>query len=442
MSLPTRFASHLATLGLEPGPVLVAVSGGPDSVALLDLLAQTRDRHGLEPIVAHADHGIHPDSGAVAREVERLAASYGFPCVVGRLALGPKAGETAARRARIEWLQTVRRSQRANAILTAHHADDQVETVLMRFLRGSGPAGLAGIRRRQGLWVRPLLAFGREELARHLSERGLAAWDDPANRDPRHLRSWVRIALVPLLRKRLPDLDQRIRGAARQAGLQRAAWDSLLDQLAELEWRVERGGGSVARSPLAAYDRPLAVALLQAMARRVGFVLGPARAARALKFLTTAESGAVFELGSGWRFEVNFDRLLLLPPVASGVPASLVIAQRADGGAERWGEWTITWTVEPAPTQQRRDGCTAWFIPQPLMVRPWQSGERIHPLGGPGRRLVARCFQDARVARSRRSTWPVFDAAGHAVWIPGVCRGQELIPLAGSPALRVDVTRS
>jgi len=441
MSLQDAFASHLATLGLEPGPVLVAVSGGPDSVALLDLLAQTRDRHGLEPIVAHADHGIHPESAAVAREVERLAASYGFPCVVGRLALGPKAGETAARRARIEWLETVRREQRANAILTAHQADDQVETVLMRFLRGSGPAGLAGIRRRQGVWVRPLLAFGREELARYVRERGLAAWDDPANRDPRHLRSWIRIALVPLLRERLPDLDQRIRGAARQAGFQRAGWDALLDHLTELDWRVERGGCSVARVPLAACERPLAVALFQAMARRVGFVLGPARAARALKFLATAESGAVLELGSGWRFEVSFDRLLLLPPLVSGVPAVLVIAQRADAGAEQWGEWTITWTVELAPAQQRRDGCTAWFIHQPLMVRPWQSGERIHPLGGPGRRLVARCFQDARVARSRRSTWPVFDAGGHAVWIPGVCRGQELVPPAGSPALRVDVAR-
>ncbi len=102
----------------------------------------------------------------------------------------------------------------------------------------------------------------------------------------------------------------------------------------------------------------------------------------------------------------------------------------------------ITWSVEPAPVEQRRDQCTAWFIHQPLAVRPWQTGERIRPLGGPGRRLVARCFQDARVPRSRRNTWPVFDAGGHAVWIPGVCRGHELMPAAGSRALRVDVARA
>ena len=165
MDLPERLTASLAALELLDGSVVVAVSGGPDSVALLDLLDRTRAMHRLEIIVAHADHGIHPESAAVAATVEALAASLGYPCEVGRLRLGAGASETAAREARYRWLQEVAVRHAAVAILTAHHADDQAETVLMRLLSGSGPAGLAGMAPRAGPLVRPLLPFRRSELA-------------------------------------------------------------------------------------------------------------------------------------------------------------------------------------------------------------------------------------------------------------------------------------
>ena len=145
MSFLELFRRQIATLGLAPGPALVAVSGGPDSVALLDLLVQSHDAHGLDLIVAHLDHGIHPESARVAEQVRALAESYQLPIHVGQLALGPEAGETEARAERYAWLETLRSRLGAGVIFTAHHADDQVETVLMRVLGGSGPAGLAGM---------------------------------------------------------------------------------------------------------------------------------------------------------------------------------------------------------------------------------------------------------------------------------------------------------
>ena len=135
-----RFVSHLASLGLLPARAIVAVSGGPDSVALLDLLLQSRKSHHLDLLVAHADHGISPESGDVAVKVGELARVAGLPFVTARLALGPEASETEAREARYGWLRRMREAHDARWIFTAHHADDQAETVLLRALGGSGPA--------------------------------------------------------------------------------------------------------------------------------------------------------------------------------------------------------------------------------------------------------------------------------------------------------------
>jgi len=221
-------------MGLAEGTWLVAVSGGPDSVALLLLLSDLAASRGLSLVVAHVDHGIHPASAEVAARVEQLAARRRLPVVVGRLALGAGATETEARAARYAWLREQARPLGALGILTGHHADDQAETVLMRVLRGSGPAGLAGMSRRAGDLVRPLLSFRREELAQYLLEQGEVAWLDPANADPRHLRSWIRASLLPRVAERLPDVSERLHAVAAQARLERDAWDEVLERLPAL----------------------------------------------------------------------------------------------------------------------------------------------------------------------------------------------------------------
>src|SRR6266480_2116275 len=190
-SLPARVLAHIRENRLfrDPGEALVAVSGGVDSVALLDLLSDTASELGLSLVVAHVDHGISSDSRTVGRLVKTLAEKYGLPFESAELHLGPDTTETEARRARYAWLREVQKRRGAKYLVTAHHEDDQVETILLRALRGSAPAGLAGIaaRARGGL-VRPLLPFTRAELRDHTTERGLPSYDDPANRDPRHLR--------------------------------------------------------------------------------------------------------------------------------------------------------------------------------------------------------------------------------------------------------------
>jgi tRNA(Ile)-lysidine synthase len=443
-SLARRFAAHLGTLRLEPGRAIVAVSGGCDSIALLDLLLATRATHGLELMVGHVDHGIHPESREVAGRVEALARDAGLTVVLGQLHLGPDASETTARTARYAWLHDLRVGNAARYILTAHHADDQSETVLLRVLAGTGPSGLAAMRGVSGQLVRPLLPFLRRELEDYVAARRLWTWDDPANHDPRHLRSWIRGTVLPLLRERSPDVDHHLQRVSRLASRQRSAWDEVLDALPGLSWQAELDGASLVAAALADLPPALARAVAMAFVRRAGGMLGERHAHRLVRFARTAKSGAQLELPGHWRVEHAFGRLRLLPPdhSRSAAPTALTALPATLDGGLSWGGWRLTWQPDVAPPTQERDAMTAWFIPGGLTVRQWQPGDRVAPLRGAGQRLAVRCFQEARVPRSRRLGWPIVTREGTVLWIPGICRSAHLIPVEGTPAVRVDVAAS
>src|SRR5512142_173614 len=309
-TLAERFLQRLDRRRLlaGPGTALVAVSGGADSVALLDLLAGVAERRNLRLIVAHVDHGIQEGSAGIAEQVRGLAGRYGFPFESAQLELGSGASETVARRARYAWLEDTRRRRGAEWIITAHHQDDQVETVLLRALRGSAPAGLAGMASRsRGGIIRPLLGFTHSELVAHANERGLDFHDDPANEDPRHLRSWLRRDLLPALEGRL---GKQLRGdllrLGRAAAVDRRAWDGVLNRLPGLDLKHHATGFDVARGTLRGYDDPLGATVLRAAARRAGLVLGPSRARQVLA-LAGRPSGRRLAIGNGWEAAVVFD---------------------------------------------------------------------------------------------------------------------------------------
>lgn len=440
MDLAVHLTAVLRRLRLPAGRALVAVSGGPDSVALLDLLVRTRAEHGLELIVAHADHGIHPDSAAVADQVQRVAAGHDLSAIVGHLHLGAAHAyptETVARTSRHGWLRQVALRENAGVIFLAHHADDQAETVLLRSLKGSGVTGLRGMDLRRGLLVRPLLTVPRAILREYVAERGLTAWEDPANADHRHLRSWIRSAILPQLRERVPAVDRHLRRTARDAMRNADGWSGVLRGWSDLEFRDDPGGPSVSAAAVARCEPALAESIVRTLGRMAGGVVGTRAARRALELARGGVSGKYAQLGAGWVAELSFGRLVLRPEGAAGPQAPLAL----DGakGEAGWGSWRVSWRREPAPAEQGRGGFTAWFLPDILAVRPWRRGDRILPLGGTGRRLAVRCFQDARVPAGRRARWPLVDAGGRLVWIPGVCRSTELLPPAGAEALRVDV---
>jgi tRNA(Ile)-lysidine synthase len=435
--LGERFRRHLAALDLAPGAGLVAVSGGIDSMVLLHLLAEHWEAHPLRLTVAHVDHGIHAESGAIADMVTHAAAALGLPIEMTRLALGPRASETRARRARWRWLFETLERLGPGVILTAHHRDDQVETVLMRVLHGSGPAGLTGIAPASPRVVRPLLPFARAAIEEFARARNLPAWDDPANRDPRHERSWLRLEVVPRLRARFPDLDRRILALAAQAALDRAAWDAALEA-PDLAFRLEPDGVSVASAPLRAYHTSLAQTLVMAAGRRAGCPIGPGRAARVVAAARRGRSGLRVELGAGWLAETRFDRLAVVRATARGVWR---ISLCEPAGDARVAGWRVRWGPSAAPGRLARTGWATWLAPGRYEVRPWRPGDRIRPLGTAGSRAVVRCMQETKVGRSDRPQWPVVASQGTVIWVPGVCRSGVAVPAEGTEAWRVDVER-
>jgi tRNA(Ile)-lysidine synthase len=409
-------------------------------VALLDLLNGMAAELGLRLVVAHVDHGIASDSRTVAQSVKSLAATYGVPFEAGELRLGADATETEARRARYAWLREVQQRRGAKYLVTAHHEDDQVETILLRALRGSATAGLAGIRStsRGGL-VRPLLPFTRVELMEYATARGLSVHDDPANRDPRHLRSWVRATLLPLLTERLgPRLRRDLLAQRRHAVGERRAWDQVLDRMPELALRVKKNGFTVARASLLGYDNTLSAALLRAAARRVGLILGPAKA-RKLATLAARPSGRRLSLGDGWSAEVVFDSLRIQRDPAVDCALERIVPSGEQGSA-LFGEFEVTWSPATAPPQIERATWTTWVDGAGWEMRPPAPGDSLVPLGGIGHRPLRRLLMEARIPRSARPRYPVISRGETILWVPGICRSAEGVPAPGTRAVRLDVT--
>ncbi len=222
-----RSAVKLWNDRLGPGLYGLACSGGVDSMALADAAIAELGPNNV--VLIHVDHGLSPRSAQVAADVAAWAKGQGVAAVVRRVEVQRRASlEAAARDARYAALAQVRTEIGASWILLAHTARDQAETVLMRVVRGTGPAGLAGIPMIRDRFVRPLLQLPREVVELYVKERGLPTWHDPMNDDPRIARVRFRTSILPALRAENPAIDDalcRLAAAARE-------WTDAIDALA------------------------------------------------------------------------------------------------------------------------------------------------------------------------------------------------------------------
>lgn len=208
-------------LDLEPGVYVVAVSGGVDSVVLLNMLSM---QPGLRLIVAHYDHGIREDSSEDRHFVDELAKSYHLPFVYDVGNLGPSTSEATARKHRYEFLHHVKDSAGAKAIITAHHEDDLLETVVMNVLRGTGRKGLSPLRSYQRV-KRPLLGMSKKTLVDFAKARNLQWREDSTNQDTKYLRNYLRHKVMPNMTR---EQRTKLLEIAREAEERNQLIDSLL----------------------------------------------------------------------------------------------------------------------------------------------------------------------------------------------------------------------
>ncbi len=231
--------------------VLVACSGGPDSVGLLSILNTLRVSYPLSLLAAHLDHGIRSprETGRDLDLVSRLCGTLGIELIRDKIARGAlqeraraagRSLEEVAREARYDFLRKVARRKRCDYIALGHTADDQEETLIMRFLQGVDVSGLPGIPEKRGELIRPLFGCSRRELLDYLAELGLEFRLDPSNQDLRYLRNAVRLRLLPLVREIFPGVRRSLPALSRKLDRLRAFVESEARQ--RLVWQSIQGG--------------------------------------------------------------------------------------------------------------------------------------------------------------------------------------------------------
>ena len=430
---------------LRPGELLaVAFSGGPDSLALLLAAARLGGRRGCAALAVHVDHRLDAGSTGRAREAAALSRRVGVPFVLVDLGpAGPERGESreaAARRRRYDALASVRAEHGARWIATAHHAEDQAETVLLRLGQGSTWTGLAGIRPRAGALVRPLLSLPREALAREVAASGLRPVDDPTNRDVRLRRSAVRHRLLPALAAREPEAIARL---ARVAAAAEAAAAALV--------RRFRAAGLLPAPPLAAL-RSLPPAVRRELLRQLAGTAAPLAGRRRAVFADLERQLARgdrigCDAGGGWRWSRRGDRLVLVRPAAPvpgfsytlALPGSLHIPEagvrlRAARRSRAEGEQgPAGWRVR-LREEQVGEGS--------LEVRNRRAGDRIHPEGGSGRRKLKELLIDRKIPSLERNRLPLVCVDGALVWVPGVALAAGWRAGPGEPAWELEVSEA
>jgi tRNA(Ile)-lysidine synthase len=291
--------------------VVVAFSGGPDSTALLIALHGFLDAHRI--LAAHLDHGLDPQSEARAHAAGLFARSLGVAYCASRIEVRRAGGESleaVARTVRYEFLEQTRRRHQARFIATAHHADDQLETLVLRLLQGSGWQGLAGISEQHGATLRPFLGLHRHQLRQALSALDASWSQDPTNLEPSCARNRLRLGLLPVLERLEPDLPKV---ASRLSEAATAARYALARRLtAVLRLRSEPDGASLELAALRSLHPALVQAALDLLHRAASRPYPPSAARRRELVRQLARNKRVgCDCGAGWRWLVFDDRLHL-----------------------------------------------------------------------------------------------------------------------------------
>lgn len=431
-----RFFDSRAQLR-EEDLILVAFSGGPDSTALLASLRELSEQVGFRLHAAHLDHGLDPGSGERAARARNLASRLGMPfrlenVLPGRAARRGESVEEAARRLRYAFLERLRAHLGARFVATGHHLDDQAETVVLRLLLGSGPAGLAAIAPHRGTLVRPLLEVPRAALHDYVAARGLEPVSDPTNLDLRRPRNRIRHRILPLLAAGDDSLGERLAALAATAARAAARVDETL--ALHLHPTPVTEGAVADRSLLEGLPPPLLPAAVALLHRMAGSQNPPGRGSIGELRRQLARGGEVgWDCGAGWRLEGHLEsrgtalRLERVPLTSRRDPHRFAYTLSVPG--EVWlPEVGVKLVVRAckverwmfAHSQRRAALALPLAAGEAVTIRSRRPGDRIRPFGCGYSRRLKNVLIDRKIPRVERDRLPLLCLGERVAWVPGV----------------------
>lgn len=423
--------------------ILVAVSGGGDSVALLHLLWSLRAEFGVDLHAAHLDHALRAESAAEADFVRSWCAGLGVPLRVARIAVGerlePGRGglEQVARAARHEFLRETAAEMGCNLIALGHHRGDQAETLLHRLVRGAGPTGLVAMRPRSGHLVRPLLGVSRGEIRAYLLRQGLCWVEDSSNQDLGMARNRLRHEVLPLLETFNPRIEEGLARLAERLAREEDYWRLQVESWVKPGADVCLPQAQTAALHPALRDRVLRQAIGQARGDLRG--IEDKHVAAAARLLQKSGMGrkeyhlpGLWLLAEQGMLHFRTEPPTSLPAYSISIPTPGVYVL-PDGRCLR-----LSLEERPRGESPRAVEYSAAEVCFPLRVRSWRPGDRMRLSGMPGRKKVKELFLEARLSLEERSRVPLLVREAEILWLVGLRRCDGRGPSAdGGKILRV-----
>jgi len=425
--------------------IVAAVSGGPNSMAMFHALCElARDYAGLRVVAAHFDHELRADSHRDVDVVNAVAEQYGVRVLTFRTNIAARAKEsgksieTTSRIWRYTFLADASNRLGKSWIATGHTRDDQVETVLMRVMRGANARGLRGIAASDSGKVRPLLDVTHAETLAYCAAHGVPFVLDATNDDPRYFRNYVRHHVLPSLREVYPGIDVallRIRESALQQfdDGERATAGRLQRYL-----RYEKHTWRLSPRAFDGLDEDHRTHLLSSIVERIGLEGVTSVHYRALL------SGAAVDI-PGWHVRREHDGLVFIPRTDQVAPASQSVVVP---GTTQIADWTLTSALashEDVCNQLLRGRGDVAFVAGDgrLTVRYPREGDRMQPFGMKGHKKLSDIFIDLKIPRRKRVTTPVIEIDGEIVWVVGVATSERCRVTRDTPnVVRLTATRS
>ena len=431
--------------------IVVAVSGGPDSIALLHILFLLSERWQWKLVVAHVNHQFRgEESDREATFVVEYADQLGLPCEVGLIDVPAYIRESglnsqlAAREKRYIYLQQVASDYECHLIALAHHADDQAETVLMRFLRGSGSTGLAGIRLRRPLknveLIRPLLRIYKSEVLEHCLKHELRFCIDSSNAQRKYFRNQVRNDLIPLLQQFNPQLPEAMNRLAEVLGQEDDYMEQEVEAVFKKHVAFDHKGIQLSRLTFGLLHVALQRRLIKLILTYLASDQGTFDFVR-LELIRTAiiqeqTSALTLHIRDNIYFIREYDILRFTSSDPPLFAFNFSIVEAESGELTLPDEWKLSYSTYSREGESRLDD--QWtknhvmfdldLLHFPLSVRSRENGDRIQVIGLNGSKKVKDIFIDEKVPLRLRSKIPlVIDASGHILWIPGFRRSAHAL---------------